>query len=46
MSELLEIRGLSRSFPGVNALDAVDFTLRSGESMRSWARTGWKINPD
>ncbi len=31
MSELLEIRGLSRSFPGVKALDAVDFTLRKGE---------------
>ncbi|MBN1907355.1 MAG: sugar ABC transporter ATP-binding protein [Deltaproteobacteria bacterium] len=28
---LLEIRGLSRSFPGVKALDAVDFTLRRGE---------------
>jgi simple sugar transport system ATP-binding protein len=31
MYELLEIRGLSRSFPGVKALDAVDFTLRKGE---------------
>lgn len=28
---LLEIRGLTRSFPGVKALDAVDFTLRRGE---------------
>lgn len=28
---LLEMRGISRSFPGVRALDAVDFTLRAGE---------------
>lgn len=28
---LLEIRGLSKSFPGVKALDQVDFTLRAGE---------------
>lgn len=29
--ELLHIRGLSKSFPGVQALQDVDFTLRSGE---------------
>lgn len=29
--QLLEIRGLSKSFPGVKALDSVDFTLRRGE---------------
>lgn len=28
---LLKIRGLSKSFPGVKALDSVNFTLRSGE---------------
>jgi galactofuranose transport system ATP-binding protein len=28
---LLEIRGLSRSFPGVKALQGVDFTVRRGE---------------
>jgi simple sugar transport system ATP-binding protein len=28
---LLEIRGMVKSFPGVLALDAVDFTLRAGE---------------
>lgn len=28
---LLEIRGLAKSFPGVKALDRVDFTLRAGE---------------
>lgn len=28
---LLTIRGLSKSFPGVQALDQVDFTLRAGE---------------
>ena len=31
MPVLLEIRGLSKSFPGVRALDSVDFTLRPGE---------------
>ncbi|MBN2527741.1 MAG: sugar ABC transporter ATP-binding protein [Deltaproteobacteria bacterium] len=30
-SELLEIRGLSKSFPGVRALTDVDFSLKSGE---------------
>jgi simple sugar transport system ATP-binding protein len=28
---LLEVRGLSKRFPGVKALDTVDFTLRAGE---------------
>lgn len=28
---LLELRGISRQFPGVKALDNVDFTLRAGE---------------
>jgi len=27
---LLEIRGLTRSFPGVKALQGVDFTVRAG----------------
>lgn len=31
MDAVLEIRGLSKSFPGVRALHNVDFTLRSGE---------------
>jgi simple sugar transport system ATP-binding protein len=30
-SVLLEMRGISKRFPGVQALDAVDFTLRRGE---------------
>ena len=30
-SELLEIRGLAKSFPGVKALQDVDFTVRRGE---------------
>ncbi len=29
--ELLQIRGLVKAFPGVKALDGVDFTLRRGE---------------
>ena len=28
---LLEMRGITKTFPGVKALDAVDFTLRRGE---------------
>ena len=28
---ILTIKGLSKSFPGVKALDNVDFTLRRGE---------------
>ncbi len=31
MSDLLEVRGVSMSFPGVKALDGVDFTVRRGE---------------
>src|SRR5262245_21438907 len=31
MRPLLEVRGLTRRFPGVTALDGVDFTLRPGE---------------
>jgi simple sugar transport system ATP-binding protein len=30
-SELLELRGIGKTFPGVVALDAVDFTVRAGE---------------
>ena len=31
MESILQVRGLSKSFPGVRALDAVDFTVRAGE---------------
>ena len=31
MPELLELRGVRKEFPGVKALDAVDFTVRAGE---------------
>ena len=30
---LLEMRGISRRFPGVLALDHVDFDLRAGEAV-------------
>ena len=30
-SALLQLRGISKGFPGVRALDGVDFTVRSGE---------------
>jgi len=31
MAELLELRGIGKSFPGVTALAGVDFTVRAGE---------------
>ena len=31
MAELLELKGITKRFPGVLALDNVDFTLRRGE---------------
>ena len=31
MSALLEVRGLSKAFGGVRAVDDVSFTLRAGE---------------
>ena len=31
MSALLEVRQVTKIFPGVRALDAVDLTLRAGE---------------
>ena len=30
-TEILQLRGICKYFPGVNALQNVDFTLRSGE---------------
>jgi ABC-type sugar transport system ATPase subunit len=30
LAELLEMRGITIQFPGVKALDNVDFTLRAG----------------
>ena len=31
MAELLELRGIGKTFPGVVALSGVDFTVRAGE---------------
>lgn len=31
MSQLLEVRGVCKAFPGVQALQSIDFTVRSGE---------------
>ena len=36
---LLELSGISKSFGGVQALRAVDFSLKVGESTASSART-------
>jgi simple sugar transport system ATP-binding protein len=37
--EILRTEGLSKFFPGVKALDNVDFSLRRGRSWRCWAKT-------
>src|SRR6476646_78887 len=37
---LLEIRGLGKSFPGVKALQGVDFTVRRGEVHALMGETG------
>ena len=34
MTPLLEVEGISKSFPGVRALDGVDFTLQAAKSTR------------
>ena len=36
---ILEMKGISKAFPGVQALDAVDFELRPGSFTRFWVRT-------
>ena len=36
---LLTLKGISRRFPGVLALDHVDFDLFPAKSMRWWAKT-------
>ena len=37
--EILRTEGLSKFFPGVKALDNVNFSLRRGEIMPCWAKT-------
>ena len=40
MSEyLLEMKGITKVYPGVVALDRVDFSVKPGEVHASWART-------
>ena len=36
---VLSMRGIYKEFPGVKALQNVDFTLREGEVLRSWEKT-------
>lgn len=36
---VLTMRGICMTFPGVKALDNVDFTLRKGRFTPSWGRT-------
>ena len=39
MTAILEMRGISKTFPGVNALDNVNLAVRPARSTRWWART-------
>ena len=44
MSEtIVSMRGICKSFPGVKALDHVDFDLRSGEVMALLGENGAEI---
>ena len=43
-SPVVEMRGIGKRFPGVVALDGVDFRSGPAKSMRSWARTA-RANP-
>ena len=36
---LIEARRITKTFPGVRALDNVDLELRAGETLSSWGRT-------
>jgi ABC-type sugar transport system ATPase subunit len=40
VSPLLEMRGITKEFPGVKALDGVDFALEKGEVHVRSGRTG------
>jgi putative multiple sugar transport system ATP-binding protein len=40
MPVLLEMQGISKTFPGVRALDHVNLEVREGEIHAWWARTG------
>jgi putative multiple sugar transport system ATP-binding protein len=37
---ILEVRQITKDFPGVKALAGVDLTLRAGRSRPWWGRTG------
>ena len=43
--KLLDIRGVSKFFPGVKALDNVSFSLQRGEIMALLGRTGRANQP-
>ena len=42
---MLEVRGLVKEYPGVKALDGVDFEVREGEVHACSARTGRASRP-
>ena len=40
MTPVLEVRGISKQFPGALANDNVDFDLQPGRFTLYWAKTG------
>ena len=42
---ILEMTGITKSFPAVKALEDVDFRLCPARSTRSWARTAPASRP-
>ena len=38
MGEILRMEGISKSFPGVKALDNVNIVINSEKSMRFWGK--------
>ena len=43
---VLEMRHIYKTFPGVKALQNVDFTLKKGKYMHLWVRTELEIHSD
>lgn len=46
MSNLLEIHNLTKTYPGVVALDNFTMDVRQGSAWPWWGKRGRKIHPD